>query len=62
MKNLVVRGVAMFVAAMGVVAGTAGVALSSEPVPVPEISPASISGGLALLAGGVLMVRARWRK
>jgi MYXO-CTERM domain-containing protein len=25
----------------------------------PEISPASISGGLALLAAGVLLVRAR---
>ena len=26
---------------------------------VPEISPSSISAGLALLAGGVLMLRAR---
>jgi hypothetical protein len=32
------------------------------PVPVPEISPTSISAGLAILAGGVLMVRARRRK
>ena len=28
---------------------------------VPEISPATISGGLALLAGGILMLRARRR-
>jgi hypothetical protein len=36
-------------------------ALASLDVPgvVPEISPASISGGLALLAGGFLMLRAR---
>ena len=27
--------------------------------PAPEISPNSISAGLALLAGGVLMLRAR---
>ena len=29
---------------------------------VPEISPTSVSAGLALLAGGVLLVRARRRK
>ena len=29
---------------------------------VPEISPASLSAGLALLTGGVLLARARWRK
>ena len=28
----------------------------------PEISPGSVSAGLALLAGGVLIARARWRK
>jgi hypothetical protein len=35
--------------------------LASEPVPAvaPEISPTSISAGLALLAGGFLMLRAR---
>jgi hypothetical protein len=30
--------------------------------PAPEISPTSLSTGLALLAGGVLLARARWRK
>jgi len=35
--------------------------LASDPPPLatPEISPMSISAGLALLAGGVLMLRAR---
>ena len=31
-------------------------------VPAPEINPASLSAGLALLAGGVLIARARFRK
>jgi hypothetical protein len=30
--------------------------------PVPEISPAAIPAGLALLAGGVLMLRATRRR
>ena len=29
------------------------------PIAVPEISPTSLSAGLAILAGGVLMLRAR---
>ncbi len=36
-------------------------AAASEPVAVPEIT-GSISAGMALLAGGVLMLRARRRK
>ena len=31
-------------------------------VRVPEINPSSLSAGLALLAGGVMLARARWRK
>jgi hypothetical protein len=31
-------------------------------VPAPEISGSAISTGLAALAGGVLMLRARWGK
>ncbi len=40
---------------------TAGSAAAGEPPPVavPEISPTSISAGLGILAGGVLMLRAR---
>ena len=41
-------------ATTNVIAGTAN--------PVPEINPASVSAGLALVAGGVLLVRARLRK
>ena len=37
--------------------GTA--ATASVVQQVPEISPASLSAGLAILAGGVLMLRAR---
>ena len=38
--------------------GTEAVAQTAQ---VPEISPASISAGLALLAGGVLVLRSRGR-
>ena len=37
-------------------------AFAQPPAPVPEINPASLSAGLALLAGSVLLARARWRK
>lgn len=51
-----VIGVMLSVHAMG------GDALAQPgPAPVPEINPASVSAGLALLAGGVLVLRARWR-
>ena len=45
-----------------VVAATATTVLASVQSVVPEISPTSLSAGLALLAGGVLLVRARRRK
>lgn len=37
-------------------------AIASAPAGVPEINAGSISAAVAILAGGVLMVRARWRK
>ena len=41
---------------------TLAVASVPPPAPsVPEIGPTMITGGLALLAGGVLMLRARRR-
>ena len=43
--------------ALLLVAGLATEAFAGEPV--PEVSPAAIPAGLALLAGGVLMLRAR---
>jgi LPXTG-motif cell wall-anchored protein len=49
--------------AMGLVLhGFSATLEASSVVQVPEISPASISAGLAILAGGVLMLRARRRK
>lgn len=45
-----------------VLAATATDAIAGVTVSVPEINPASVSAGLALLAGGVLLARARWRK
>jgi hypothetical protein len=59
------RKIGYVVLAMGLVlATTATDALASidVPLPVPEISPTSLSAGLALLAGGALLARARWRK
>ncbi len=42
--------------------GIAAPASAGVPAAVPEINGASISAGLALLAGGILMLRARRRK
>jgi len=41
---------------------TAANAFAGAVTQVPEINPASLSAGLALLTGGVLLARARWRK
>ena len=45
-----------------VLLGTVSHVAAGVPAAVPEISPASISAGLAILAGGALMLRARRRK
>ena len=37
-------------------------AWAGNVVAVPEISPASVSAGLAVLAGGVLVFRSRMRR
>ena len=44
-----------------VVLAMATQALASSPAGVPEIDGGSIAGGLALLAGGIVLARARWR-
>jgi LPXTG-motif cell wall-anchored protein len=49
-------------AVAAIVHGLATTATASVVQQVPEISPASISAGLAILAGGVLMLRARRKK
>jgi len=44
------------------VAGMASVAFAGiEPVPVPEIDPATASGAIALLAGAAMIARDRFR-
>jgi LPXTG-motif cell wall-anchored protein len=60
MRNWSVR---VGVAAVAVLS-TATIAFAGGPpaVAVPEISPTSISAGLAILGGGVLMFRARRKK
>ena len=35
---------------------------AASVVAVPEINPGAVTTGLAVLAGGVLLARARWRK
>lgn len=59
MKSLCLRAAAavLILGAAVTDAMAAGVVVES-----PEISPATLSGGLALLAGGVLLLRARLRK
>jgi hypothetical protein len=57
MRAMMLRGLA----AALVLHGISTTAVASVAAPVPEISPASVSAGLAILAGGVLMLRARRR-
>jgi hypothetical protein len=48
-----------------VLAATVTNASAGGPVTVPavpELSPTSLAGGLGLLAGGVLLLRAKFRK
>ena len=55
-RKLVALGSALV---LGVHALSTTALASSATAPVPEISPGSISAGLALLAGGILVLRAR---
>ena len=41
------------------VLGLSGSAVAENAAPVPEIGPMSVSAGLAILTGGVLIFRAR---
>ena len=52
-----------FVLALGVlgVLLSAGSVYATAVVPAPEVSPSSLSAGLAALTGGVLILRA-WRR
>jgi len=60
MREMIRTGVCL---AAAIVVLAARVGASSPTAPgVPEIGPGSISAGMALLAGGVLMLRARRSK
>lgn len=45
-----------------VLAATVTNAVAGSVQAVPELNPASLAGGLGLLAGGVLLLRAKFRK
>ena len=60
MREMLRMSVCLAVAVI-MLAPTVG-ASTPNPPGVPEIGPGSISAGLALLAGGVLMLRARRSK
>ena len=55
-------GYAVVGAALLVAAAATNALASVTPAPVPEINPSALAAGLGLLAGGVLLVRARLRK
>ena len=60
MRAIVTKG--MYLGAMVALLGVSlHASVTTEPG-VPEIGPGSISAGLALLAGGVIMLRARRSK
>jgi hypothetical protein len=49
-------------AALLILAGLAGSAQAAGPSPVPEISPGSMTGAIALLAGGLLLLTDHFRR
>jgi len=53
--------ITLVLAALGVVLMQAGSAYATAIVTAPEVSPSSLSAGLAALTGGVLILRA-WRR
>lgn len=60
MKQLgYLAGVALVLAATVTDASAGGAVVTPS---VPELNPASLAGGLGLLAGGVLLLRAKFRK
>ena len=60
MRGLVTK---WMVGALGLMLGVhaLGTEAFAQTAPVPEISPASLSAGIALLTGGVLVLRSRRR-
>jgi hypothetical protein len=55
-------GYLVIAAALFVAAAATNALAIATPAPVPEINPGTVAGGLGLLAGGVLLLRARFGK
>lgn len=51
----------VYAVGMLVVMGSVATPLLASTVAVPEIDGGSIATGVGLLAGGILLLRARWR-
>jgi len=63
MRNVIARGTRAILTLACLVAALEGVAAASLPTPgAPEITPASLSVGLAILVSGGLILRSRRRK
>jgi LPXTG-motif cell wall-anchored protein len=64
MRNVIARGTRAILTLACLVVAMEGVAAAVRPNPpgAPEISPASLSAGLAILVSGGLILRARRRK
>lgn len=62
MKNVIARGTKAILTLACLVVAMEGVAAAALPRAAPEISPASLSAGLAILVSGGLILRSRRRK
>ena len=62
MRNVVARGTRAILTLACLVVALEGVAVAMVPQAAPEISPASLSAGLAILVSGGLILRSRRRK
>jgi len=58
------KEISMFILGVAVMAASLQVGLGAvrPPVAVPEIDPGSAVSALGLLTGGVMVLRARWRR
>lgn len=61
MRSGVIRRPLWLLGVAGLLIVTAGTAYATTVTPTPEITPGSVSAGLAALTGGILILRA-WRR
>ena len=64
MRSQIVRAACYGLGAIAMVLAIQGQAMAGQiaPVPAPEIDGSTLSAGVALLASGVMIVRARMKK